>query len=681
MAKENITAYRLTAEDATAQAWNSAQKTAADGIGRIQSLIPGLAAALGAAGLVTFTKQGIDAADHLNDLSKSTAISVEKLAGLQLLARQTGTDLDGLAKAVNKMSVEVGKDPEKFKALGITATDNTERFKQFADLFNTLPDIAQRNALANAVFGKSWAELAPALSEGGKRIGEIIEKGTKLSGVTTEIAQQADKFNDKWAELTGTGAMFNRVIGPALPLLNELADSMIKAGENSQKLNSSFKPVAETLKALMILGANVSFVFETMGKDVARAFENIKLIAQGDFAGSRALGEMFKKDAAEARAALDEYEKRIMALGLTGKPAAEGEKPDAKAQADASRRAAEFLGTETDARDKLNNSMHEQWEFLKLINDQEGQFQKAVAETIAITRKLEDEHDAQSVKFQEQQAQEENAAGESSNRILEMRAALDADKAKRLRDSQIAVLDSLNTERQNEEQDYVQKQQILQERYQNDYDNRAFWYKKIWALDQSHQKTLNSIEDAGLKSRFNINTIYRKADIDSALFFSNQLAGLMQTKSRALFEIGKVGAITGAIIDTYKAATGSYAALAGIPIIGPALGAAAAAAALAIGFARVQAIRSTTYNGGGAAAGTVGTYNASPNTGLPTSPVQPVEPVSNAASTQAPAKTEKVITLQILGDGLFTAAQIRDSLIPLLNDAVGDGVTLRASTL
>jgi hypothetical protein len=64
--------------------------------------------------------------------------------------------------------------------------------------------------------------------------------------------------------------------------------------------------------------------------------------------------------------------------------------------------------------------------------------------------------------------------------------------------------------------------------------------------------------------------------------------------------------------------------MASIPYIGPALGIAAAAAAVAAGMARVAAISSTEPGGGagggagGGGGGAVGTYPASPTTGLPT---------------------------------------------------------------
>ena len=61
------------------------------------------------------------------------------------------------------------------------------------------------------------------------------------------------------------------------------------------------------------------------------------------------------------------------------------------------------------------------------------------------------------------------------------------------------------------------------------------------------------------------------------------------------------------MINTYKAATAAYSALAPIPIIGPALGVAAAAAAVAAGAANVAKIRSAREQGGTLSAGQAST--------------------------------------------------------------------------
>lgn len=82
--------------------------------------------------------------------------------------------------------------------------------------------------------------------------------------------------------------------------------------------------------------------------------------------------------------------------------------------------------------------------------------------------------------------------------------------------------------------------------------------------------------------------------------FAN-LSSLMNNESRKMFEIGKAAAISDTVISTYSSAQKSYDALAGIPFVGPALGAAAAAAAVLGGMGRVSAIRSQSFGGGGAA--------------------------------------------------------------------------------
>ena len=328
----------------------SSMKSIEGAVGSAKSVLASLGIGLGIGYFVTLVKGSIDAMDHLRDLSKTTNITVENLSGLQLAARQSGGDLSSIADSINKLSQNMGKDSEKFRALGITAKEPLEAFKQLADIYTKLENPQQRAAVMAAALGKSWAGAAPLLSEGGAKIQEMVDKGARLSGVTKEMTDEADKLNDKWAELTGTGGLLTRLVGPMLPLLNSLADGLLKVTEKSDGLKTSFSPLAEFLKVLIVLGAEFSFVWTTLGKDIARAVENVKLIAKGDFAGSRALGEVFRKDAEAAREALDAYTKTIMGTGLTGKAAPGSPAPDSAAAAAAAARAKAFLGDENAAK-------------------------------------------------------------------------------------------------------------------------------------------------------------------------------------------------------------------------------------------------------------------------------------------------------------------------------------------
>ncbi len=69
-------------------------------------------------------------------------------------------------------------------------------------------------------------------------------------------------------------------------------------------------------------------------------------------------------------------------------------------------------------------------------------------------------------------------------------------------------------------------------------------------------------------------------------------------ENKAMFAMSKAAAIAQAVIQTYQAATGAMAAMSSIPIVGPALGVAAAAAAVAGGMAKVATIRSQQMGGG-----------------------------------------------------------------------------------
>lgn len=73
----------------------------------------------------------------------------------------------------------------------------------------------------------------------------------------------------------------------------------------------------------------------------------------------------------------------------------------------------------------------------------------------------------------------------------------------------------------------------------------------------------------------------------------NALAGLQSSSNKQAAAVGRAAAIVNATVQTYQAATGAFASLAGIPIVGPALGAAAAAAAVVAGLANVAKIKST----------------------------------------------------------------------------------------
>lgn len=117
-------------------------------------------------------------------------------------------------------------------------------------------------------------------------------------------------------------------------------------------------------------------------------------------------------------------------------------------------------------------------------------------------------------------------------------------------------------------------------------DLNAQWDAQEEALKQEHEAKLAEIEKAR-----------QMASLNLAGDFFGQLSALQKSESSKARAIGKAAAIAEATINTYRAATAAYAAMAGIPVVGPALGIAAASAAIAAGMANVAAIQGQAHDG------------------------------------------------------------------------------------
>lgn len=108
-------------------------------------------------------------------------------------------------------------------------------------------------------------------------------------------------------------------------------------------------------------------------------------------------------------------------------------------------------------------------------------------------------------------------------------------------------------------------------------------YKKS---KESNDKKLSALEDEMDKKNLARKKFTAKASLDIASSTFGSMASILGEESKA----GKAFATAQATIDTFKAANSAYAAMAGIPIVGPALGIAAAAAAVVAGIANVKKI-------------------------------------------------------------------------------------------
>jgi lambda family phage tail tape measure protein len=297
-----------------------AKKIAGDAMGQIEKSAAGARRMLEAVGLgfsvaslAGMIKGSIEAADRLNDLSKITNLLPSQLAGLALAGEQSGTSLEGAANAVSKLAENMGKDSLKFAQIGVTAKDPIEAFKQLADVFNSIEDPQQRAAFGAAALGKSWKEVAPLLAEGGDNIGKMVEQGTSLAGNIDGLAAASDEFNDKLAVLQATlSGTFNKAVIELLPIFSKLIDYMQQSSEGASGVDVVFEALVEVIRVLVVIGANVVYVFKSIGIEIGGIAAQMVALASGDFEGFSAIGKAMKEDAAIARKEIDAFSESIM---------------------------------------------------------------------------------------------------------------------------------------------------------------------------------------------------------------------------------------------------------------------------------------------------------------------------------------------------------------------------------
>jgi hypothetical protein len=232
-----------------------------------------------------------------------------------------------------------------------------------------------------------------------------------------------------------------------------------------------------------------------------------------------------------------------------------------------------------------------------------------------------------------------------------------------------AVEESLLSEQERLRLHFEEQRLIVEEYFAGDLENEQQKNSLLEQIEAEHLQKLRDLQEKSMSAEQRLweSGWQGKAKVMSGVLGS--MSQLMISKNRQMFEIGKKAAIAQGIIDTIASAQSAYKALAGIPVVGPALGAAAAAAALAAGYARVDAIKSTGFDGGGGRSGGAGG-------GVSVGGGQPPETVPNAGAIAPTGSTRggSTTTINLVGDEntSFTYGQVQ-ALLGGIRDAIANG--------
>lgn len=220
----------------TAAKWGAAVGAAAIAVG---------AAMLGAANKVA------GAADEIDKASRRAGTNAEEWQKLKYAMGQSGIDASTLEKTMvknqktlNEAAQGTGKAVEAYASLGVSIKNvdgslraSDEVYKDALKSLADLTDINERNRIANDLFGKSYAELAPILDGGSAGIDALTSRAEQLGLVMSQETVDAGvKFGDTLDDLKQVGgAAFNMFAAELLPILQVFLEFLIAAAPKIQE--------------------------------------------------------------------------------------------------------------------------------------------------------------------------------------------------------------------------------------------------------------------------------------------------------------------------------------------------------------------------------------------------------------------------------------------------------------
>ena len=308
MSQAVVGALRVTLGLDSAQFTNG-MKSAQTGLQRFAGIAKtgalAIAGAMAAAGgaIATAMAGVITRAGDMYELSQALGVTVEDLSRMAYAAELSGVQIDGLEKAIKKLSVSLfdasqsgtGPAANAFRMLGVSAVDAEGNVRpvidvmgDLADRFAKMPGGAEKTALAIRVFGRAGADMIPMLNEGRDGLQEMYDEAQRLGIVLdTETAASAEALGDELTRLNrAKDGVVTKITTGMLPALRSMAGALIKSSQDARTMAVIGQALGWTLRALVTVAVLVGAAFIGVARDIGTAAVVAYKWVQQDFAGA-----------------------------------------------------------------------------------------------------------------------------------------------------------------------------------------------------------------------------------------------------------------------------------------------------------------------------------------------------------------------------------------------------------
>jgi len=223
-------------------------------------------AALAATAGVAITKFA-NFADRISDLTQITGLSAKAIQEWQNVARNAGVDTEALTNAMSglirklpTLEQETGISAEQLAKLGI----NLNQLKQMSpdDAIDTImnallgmENIMERNAVASALFGLAWRDIAPILGLGIDGIQKAKKQAHELGLVMTDtFIEKGSQINAQLEILKAQLSITFIEVGAAIaPILSSLSRTLTQLLPTIEALANAFAKLPQPLQQAIVI--------------------------------------------------------------------------------------------------------------------------------------------------------------------------------------------------------------------------------------------------------------------------------------------------------------------------------------------------------------------------------------------------------------------------------------------
>lgn len=195
----------------------------------VKTAFAGLAGYLTVGALVGWSKEVVEAAERLHNLSVETGSSVESLSRLQNIATISGKDFGTFQLAISRLAAGLAgseegssKTAQALSYLGISAKDPATALQEIADKLEKYSDGASKAALARDLFGRGGVQFISVLHDMANAQGIAATTSTEQATSAAELAESLRKLQVQSTTLK------NEVLNTLVPAIGHLTDDFIE---------------------------------------------------------------------------------------------------------------------------------------------------------------------------------------------------------------------------------------------------------------------------------------------------------------------------------------------------------------------------------------------------------------------------------------------------------------------